>query len=111
MELTKRITVKEFYSEYYNALNGILKLSKLELEILSLLSIIKNKQTEVLNSEVRTALAKELKISKASLNNYIGALVKKGILLKDEKVYDINPRVYIPLNKTEYSIKINFILV
>lgn len=111
MELTKRVTAKEFYNEYYSVLNSILKLTDLELNILCLLSILKNKQAEVLNSEIRTALAKELKISKASLNNYISALVKKKILLKEDKEYDINPRVYIPLNKKEYSINFNFIIV
>lgn len=111
MELVKRITAREFYKEYYTSLNGILKLTDLELNLLCLLSFIKNRHDEILNPSIRKAISKELNISMPSLNNYLKILRKKKVLLLNNNKYNINEKIYIPLNKKEYEINFKFLII
>ena len=108
MKLTKVVKKEDFYKEYYTSLNGILKLSKLELEVLSLLSWYKNKGENILDKSIRKEISSKLNITTFNLNNYIGILKDKKMLINTNNIYDINPNIYIPIDREEY--KIEFII-
>lgn len=106
MKLKRVVTRDNFYKEYYTALNGVLKLSKLELEILAQLSIYKNKGEDILNKAIRKEIASKLSITTFNLNNYIGILKdKKMILLSKNNIADINPSVYREIPEDKYLIE------
>lgn len=98
MKLQLQVSNKDFYNKYYQAINGILKLTAKELAILSLLSINKSKlgitDKELFSSKNRTIMSQSLGISKFNFNNYIKSMKDRGILLKTNKVMSINPAIY-----------------
>lgn len=108
MILNKKVSKKEFYKEYYTALNGVLKLSNLELEILAKLSYQKYLGEDFLSKTVRKDIALELSITTFNLNNYIGILKDKKMLIETNNGFDINPNIYKPINESDYKIEFKF---
>lgn len=105
MKLKRVVTRDNFYKEYYTALNGVLRLSKLELNILAQLSIYKNRGEDILDKAIRKEIAMKLGITTFNLNNYIGILKdKKMLIIKDNKS-DINPNIFREIPEDKYSIE------
>ena len=108
MKLKRVVNRDNFYKEYYTALNGVLKLSKLELEILSQLSNYKNRGEDILDKAVRKEIAMKLGITTFNLNNYIGILKDKKMIIIINNKADINPSVYIEIPEDKYLIEFEF---
>lgn len=108
MILNKTVSKQDFYKEYYTALNGVLKLSKLELDILAKLSYMKYSGEDFLSKGFRKEVANSLSITTFNLNNYIGILKDKNMLIITDKGFDINPSVYMDITDTKYKIEFNF---
>jgi len=103
MKLQLQVSKENFYSKYYQTINGILKLTNKELAILVLLSNSKQLGTtdkELFSSNSRKLIAETLSISKFNLNNYIKSMKDRGIIIKQEKSLAINPAVYKDISNT-----------
>lgn len=97
MKLTLQVTKEEFYRKYYQAINGILKLTNKELSILENLSYRKflgQTDKELFSPKNRSAITAELGISKFNFNNYIKAMADRKILIRVNKQLSINPGIY-----------------
>lgn len=97
MKLQLQVTKEEFYKKYYQAINGVLKLTNKELLILETLSYRKflgQSDKELFSSKNRTVITKELGISRFNFNNYIKSLSDRKILIKSNKQLSINSAIY-----------------
>lgn len=111
MKLEKNIDKRDFYIEYYKALNGILNLTNLEIRILSEFSKFKslNTDTYLFDTANRRKIADNLKVSIFNLNNYIRVLKDKKIFIPtNNKELDINPSIYKNLKDNKFKIEIIF---
>ena len=86
-KLVKQINSDSIIVEFLQVMNGILKLSDRELEVLSFLIDFDMKfvprpevNKNVVNTENRKIITEKLGISKDNLSRYIKALKEKGIL-------------------------------
>lgn len=98
----KTVNKTEVYKEYINILNGLLKLSGKEMEVLSLLLEIEATKQPILGSKQdllctdnRKALMKKTNINKNNLSKYLAVLKDRSIILKDDNGNYINP-LFIP---------------
>lgn len=97
MKLNLQVSKENFYSKYYQAINGILKLTGKELIILTLLS---NKKLsgmtdkELFSSASRKLMCETLDMTKFNFNNYIKAMADRGILSRQGRKLSINPAIY-----------------
>lgn len=97
MKLQLQVSKQDFYSKYYQAINGILKLTSKELVILTVLS---NKKLtgitdkELFSSKSRKEMCDALAISKFNFNNYIKSMADRGILSRKGRDLAINPAIY-----------------
>lgn len=84
MNLRQKITRKKLYSEYVRVLNGILRLSNREAEVLSLLLAADdlNDPYNVNSKQVRKIITDKLGISEANLSKYLHTLKEKKLLVK-----------------------------
>lgn len=97
MKLNLQVSKEEFYRKYYQAINGILKLTSKELDILENLSYRKYlgmTDKDLFNSKTRTTIGSELSMSRFNFNNYIKAMADRGILIRSNKQLSINPAIY-----------------
>jgi len=80
----QKIKKKELYSEYVRVLNGILRLSNREAEVLSLLLAADDlADPEDINKHfIREAITKKLGISEANLSKYLHTLKEKKLLVR-----------------------------
>lgn len=120
MKLALKTSRSNFYKKYYQTLNGILGLSKNELNILAEFSTIRlqfpkdmstvQKDTLMFSSEYRKIVASNLGMSIFNLNNYIKGLKDRQILIKKEaKNISINPGIFIDLSdKDSISVELKF---
>lgn len=111
MKLEKNIDRKDFYLEYYKALNGILNLTNLEVKILSEFSRLKSSKLDnyLFDTSNRREVADRLKVSIFNLNNYIRVLKDKKIFIPtNNKELDINPSIYKNLKDSKFKIEIIF---
>lgn len=121
MILTRNIERKNFYINFYKALNFILNLSNKELAILSQFAAMRanlpkdltSSQLDAMtfSSENRKIVASTLGISIFNLNNYIKSLKTKQILVSNsERKLTINPSIYPNVNEIDsiYSVEYKF---
>lgn len=97
MKLNLRVSKEEFYRKYYQAINGVLKLTSKELSILENLSYRKYlgmTDKDLFHSKTRAQVGEELNMSRFNFNNYIKAMVDRGILVRTNKQLSINPKIY-----------------
>lgn len=97
MKLTLQVNKEEFYRKYYQAINGILKLTNKEISILENLSYRKflgQSDKDLFSSKNRTIISNELGISKFNFNNYIKSMTDRKILTRTNKQLSINPAIY-----------------
>lgn len=97
MKVQIQTSNEDFYKKYYQALNGILKLTNKEFLILERLSYRKSQgleDKELFSSKIRTEIAQELNMSKFNFNNYIKTLTDRKILVRTNKQLAINPSIY-----------------
>lgn len=88
-KFVKNIKQSDIYKEYLNSLNGILRLTPRELDILA--KIVEynpnaTDQTEfanVVSLQIRRKLIKELRVNKSNLSKFISNFIDKKILIKD----------------------------
>lgn len=113
-----------FYFKYYTALNGVLNLSKKQLEVLAALSTIRNsldnstnfteEQKDILtfSTKSRNIVTEKLEISNYNLNNLLKVLRDKKIILNHptDNRYFLNPSVYSPLRKEGRNLTFKFII-
>lgn len=96
-KFVKTIKRSDIYKEYLNSLNGILRLTPRELEILA--KIIEYNPTatdrmefsNVVSLQVRRKIIKSLLVNKSNLSKHITGFLDKRYLIKD----DITGAVYI----------------
>lgn len=99
-KLVKSITKQDLIPEFLTALNGILKLTDRELELMSTLitmdmnyEILPNVNKNVANRQNRKWIIDNLGITKDNLSRYIKSFKEKGILLAGpaEDELKVNP--------------------
>ena len=119
MILTKEVEKKDFYREYYRAINGLLNLTNREIDVLSEFSYIKNslpdsytesqKDEYLFSSTTRGIISEKLGISTFNLNNSIKSLRDKGVFIKsDKKTYTINKFLFTRVNTEDVEFKLLF---
>lgn len=118
--LKRKVTKDNFYENYIKALNGYLKLTKREFEVLvgfcniQAQNLDKGYTPELLSKVVfglvsRELIRTQLNISPFNLNNVFKVLKRKGIIRTGENgLYYLSPQVYIPLTESEYSVQFKF---
>ena len=97
MKLQLQVTKEEFYKKYYQAINGVLKLTSKELIILDNLSYKKflgMSDKDLFNTKTRLTIGSELNMSRFNFNNYIKSMTERGILIRINKQLSINPAIY-----------------
>lgn len=106
MKLQLQVSKQDFYQKYYQAINGILKLTNKELAILTLLSNSKfqlgTTDKELFSSRSRSQLSQILGISKFNFNNYIKSMKDRNILVKANNTISINPAIYKDINSIDF---------
>lgn len=99
-KLVKSITKQDLIPEFLTALNGILKLTDRELELMSTLinmdmnyETLPNVNKNVANRQNRKWIIENLGITKDNLSRYIKSFKEKGILLAGpaEDELKVNP--------------------
>ncbi len=105
MNLRKKISPNDLYTEYVAILNGVLRLSKRVGEVLVLLLSI---GVDVPLTESRRIIAQALGITQTTLSRHFRPLKDKGILIKLGNKWQLNPAIAPDVNRGEVSI--NFIL-
>lgn len=99
-KLVKSITKQDLIPEFLTALNGILKLTDRELELMSTLidmdinyEVIPNVNKNVANRQNRKWIIENLGITKDNLSRYIKSFKERGILLAGpaEDELKVNP--------------------
>lgn len=87
--LKKTIHSKDLIKEFLNALNGLLRITPRELEVLvEIVGLemryveVHNKAHNVVNSQNRKYLCKTLKLNRDNLSRYIKKFIDRGILIK-----------------------------
>ena len=95
MNLRKLINKDSLYEEYINILNGVLKLSKREVEVLALiLKADTNGVGEDINSKlIRIGITKTLGISEPNLSKYLNTFKAKGIIIKENGNWVVNNNI------------------
>ena len=115
MILNKNITKDKLYESYYEGLNGILKLTPLELRILTSFSVLEATYPDryTFDKTNRVIVGEENKVSSFNLNNYIRKLKDRGIFVKDIKSNKlvINPNIFISNDKSYYEIHYKFNII
>ena len=105
MKLQLQVSKQDFYRKYYQAINGILKLTNKELVILTALSNKKYKlnlnDKDLFSSTSRSEVSQILGISKFNFNNYIKSMRDRSILLKSNNITSINPSIYKDITSTD----------
>lgn len=94
MKIQIPTTKERIRRDYLSAINGLLKLTKTELDVVYVLSNIDKENP--CTRDNRKKAASELGWSRAVLNNAIKALKDKNVLLYDEKTkkYSFHPLVF-----------------
>lgn len=104
-KLVKRVTKQNLITEFLTALNGILRLTDRELELMAKLIDFDinyekqpNSNKNIANTKNRKYIINNLGISKDNLSRYIKSFKEKGILVKGkaEDELSVNP-VLIPI--------------
>lgn len=114
MRLKINTTKDDFYKTYLKVFSSVLGISNSEVNILAEFCKIKSKLEEIdspidvkkllFSTESRKAVQEALGISSFNLSNYILALKKKGLLIKNENKYDISPIIYVYLPKETFNL-------
>jgi len=84
--LRKKINKDILYSEYAKILNGVLQLSKREVEVFSFLlkADAEGNRDNINTKEIRLAIIDLHKISEANLSRYLGVIKDKGLIVKGQ---------------------------
>jgi len=88
MILRKKVNKDNVFINYINILNGVLRLSKREIEVFSLMLTFESIDFDL--SSVRKTIVNTLGISEANLSRYLGTLKKTKLLVKEGKEWVIN---------------------
>lgn len=110
MELVRIINKDDFYKAYYTALNGVLKLTKVELNVLSELSKLYSEGQSLIKQN-RKQIANKLDMSVYNFNNYLSILKDKNIITMVNSDFKINPNIYIRDDKSEYELNFKFKII
>jgi len=94
MKIQIPTTKKRIRRDYLSAINGLLKLTKTELDVVYVLSTIDKNNPCTKDNRIKAA--SELGWSRAVLNNAIKALKDKNVLLYDKETrkYSFHPLVF-----------------
>lgn len=85
----KQIEPSNIYREYLTSLNGLLRLTEKELDILAKIIELNPSSTDpevyanVVSLPVRRKVIKDAKVNKANLSKHITNFTKRGYLIKD----------------------------
>lgn len=90
-QYTKKIQKQNLYKEFLNILNGLLRLSDREAELLALFmqldaewkSILGTTNKDILSTDYRRSILETMGISKTNLAKYIRKFKNKGILVEN----------------------------
>jgi len=99
----RKIDKDNFYYVYFKTLNGHLSLTNRELAVLIELCKLQD-SNRYFDKESREAIRVKLDISPFNLNNIIKSLKDQKMIMKEDKNYIINPRLYVSTTDNEYSI-------
>lgn len=110
MKLVKNISRDQFYKSYYTTMNGLLKLTNLELDTFVKFSEIQSSGDNPLSKENRKLVARTLGITTYNLNNYISMLKDKGLIVYKD-TWILNPNIYLSNDKSSYEINFKFNII
>lgn len=114
MNISKKTDTENIYKDYLIALNGYLKLTPKELEVLNELFIRNEKlginNDELLSTRGRKEMSFRCEISELGFNNYIQYLKNKKMLVEIDGVYKINPKIIPSINKKGIRIVFDLVL-
>jgi len=83
MNLRKKVTNKELYTEYVKILNGVLQLSNREAEVFSFILQADSLFPNNINSkELRILLMNQLGVTEANLSKYLRVIKNKGLIVR-----------------------------
>lgn len=85
--ISKGVIKEDVYKEYLEIVNCIFRLSKSELELTD--KLLSSCREQLLTTQHRIELQKELDISNFNLNNRISSLKSKGIIIENEGFYTL----------------------
>ena len=107
MQLSKNTTTENIHLEYYSAMNGLLKLTKVELAVLvEFCKIVSD--NKIFDSSNRKLVSSKLGMSIYNLNNYIRILKDKKMFIEVNNVLDINPSIRIDARKDFQEVHFKF---
>ena len=93
MILERPTNAENFYKEYVTLINGILKLTDKEIDIVAELLRLYDTSDNVFSTENRKKLSEILKITDLNLNNHFQNLKKKGVLVTTDGELELNNRI------------------
>lgn len=120
--LKKQVNKEDFYNIYISIMNGILKLTDKEKNIV--IELLKARELDrkiykfktsleieesILNSTNRQMLRDKLNISAQNLNNYIKVLKDKNILVEDNNILRLSDKILIESEDCELKFTIEVI--
>lgn len=104
-KLKIKVDKEDYYTSYLNVMNGVLNITKKEVDILSWFMERENFYIEthvkenVFSKANRRLACEHLEVTPHYLNNYIKSLKDKNIIKKTNKGLIINPSVFIEKNE------------
>ncbi len=115
MEIKRKVTEESFYIDYIKAFNGFLNLSNREILVLAELikedaNLSNSNKYLLFETSIRKKIRERLDISMYSINNYIAALKKKGIIKEQDGVKELNRKIVPVKEKGKYSLTYNFFI-
>ena len=99
MRLEKEVNRENLYREYLTLINGILRLTDKELELVALFLDINDIDDNVFSVKNRKEVQIRANVNGLNLNNHIVRLKKKGIIIDDNGILVLNEKIIpIPIN-------------
>lgn len=99
MILERQIERGGLYREYLRLVNGVLRLTDKECELVALFLDINDIDDEVFSARNRKEVQKKANVTSLNLNNHIVHLKKKGIIVEDNGLLVLNEKIIpIPIN-------------
>lgn len=118
MKLTISLNRSKLYKTYLQTINGLLRLSPKEMDILNEFMTLRDKLTSgnitgddlnalLFSPSSRKIIYTHLGISSFNLNNYLSSLREKRMILESEGLFYLNPK-FTTLDTTNNNFELSF---
>lgn len=93
MILEKEVSSEDLYREYLRLINGFLRLTDKEMELVALFLSINDIDDDVFSARNRIDVQKKANVNGLNLNNHLVHLKKKGIIINDNGFLMLNEKI------------------